>query len=191
MAHVADRCGGVFTVVLDGPESHERWWGSGLSARFAVVAGTDRHQTVQAVIRQGTSDYVLMLDDDERCTEGLVNWLATEQYRTADFWYIRRAWLYKDARHYISSPKHWPNPSLRIGRRELITVPTAIHAGWMQGPGTKAEAPFAIEHHKFLIRSLDERKETVAQYEAIRKDAGMPHHYLPECVMVDVAEWHG
>lgn len=190
MRPLAHACGGRFQVVLDRSESYERWTTLGLKGD-CVVAQDGVHQAMQELIGQCASDYALILDDDERCTPALAEWLREGRYEDADFWYIQRAWLYHDTKHYISSAKHWPNPALRIGRPARVHVPRAIHAGWMDGPGTRATAPYAMEHHKLLIRSFEERQATVARYEAIRRDAGMPSHYLPECVMVDVAEWNG
>jgi len=197
MRPLAQACGGRFQVVLDRSESYERWTTLGLKGDCLVssdgmyLAQDGVHQAMQEMVNECRSDYVLILDDDERCTPALVEWLKTGRYEDADFWYIARAWLYRDTKHYITSAKHWPNPALRIGRSQLVRVPTQIHAGWMDGSGQRSIAPYPLEHHKFLIRSLEERKATVERYEAIREGAGMPGHYLPECVMVDVAEWNG
>lgn len=191
MGPLAKACGGRFGVVLDGAESAERWKQLGLRA-YQFVAEDGVHQAMQQVVSECRTEYILILDDDERCTMRLANWLIGKHYQSAPFWYVPRAWLYQDRHHFISSKKHWPNHALRIGAQEAITVLTGpIHAGWMAGPGAKEICPYAIEHHKLLIRSLAERKDTVAKYEAIKPGAGMPNHYLPECVMVDVAEWTG
>lgn len=198
MARLAERCDAQFTVILDGPQSQERWRDSGLHASTVVVSGDGEHtgadtivQTAQTAVREGTSEYVCFIDEDERCADELVTWLAEERYREKDFWHVPRVWLYPDRYHYIRSWKHWPDLQLRIGRRARITIPTDIHVGWMRCQGTLGTAPPAIEHHKCLIRSFEERQATVAEYEARKPGAGMPHVYLPENIMVDVAEWHG
>lgn len=190
MVQLASRCHGYFGVVLDGDDALARWQAFHLPARLLVANG-DRHQQMQAMVSTSLTDYVCILDDDERCPSALAAWLEDRQYLAADFWYVSRAWLYPDAQHFITSRKHWPNPSLRVGRRSLITVPTRIHAGWMEGEGTRGTCPHPVEHHKFLLRSLADREAEVAERDALAPGAGMYKQYLPERLMVDVAEWAG
>lgn len=190
MGPLAKACGGRFGVVLDGSESYERWKDLGLSAH-TIIAQDGVHLAMQDTVNECPTEYVLILDDDERCPQALSEWLQQRQYETADCWYISRAWLYPDRQHYITSPKHYPNFTARIGRTSGVVVPTQIHAGWIAKFPETAFCPHSLEHHKLLIRTLEERQATVQRYESIKKDAGMPGHYLPECVLVDVAEWFG
>ncbi len=190
MVTVARRCGGEFVMVADGAVAWDRLT-NGDFPDDVIPAIDGVHRTMERAIQNNTSDYVLVLDDDERCTAGLVEWLASESYLGTDFWDIPRAWLFRDTKHFITSRKHWPNYDLRVGRRILVSVPTVIHHGWMARAGTSAECAHAIEHHKLLIRSLEDRIALVKHYESIKKDAGLPKQYLPELLLVDVAEWNG
>lgn len=190
MRDVADACHGAFVVVADGAEAVHRVEEMSVWPDQIVPAIQGIHQTMEDAIHRCTDDYVFCLDDDECCTHALVDWLTEERYRDADLWDVPRAWLYPDAQHHITGRKHWPNYDLRIGRQSIVSVPRVIHGGWLQGTGMRWPAPFAIEHHKLLIRSLEERVETVARYEAIKVGAGIPKQYVPERYKVDVAEWH-
>jgi hypothetical protein len=191
MRPLAVSCGGWFGVVLDRSESYERWQTLNLIGH-CLIAQDGIHQAMQTLIDSCFSEYVLILDDDERCTPALADWLQDGHYTAADFWSIPRAWLYPDAQHYITSRKHWPNPAIRIGRTTLAHVPhSPLHAGWLDGPGQYAVAPYALEHHKLLLRSLEEREVEVEARERLQVGAGMFKQYLPERLQVDVAEWAG
>jgi hypothetical protein len=115
-------------------------------------------------------DYVLRLDDDEACSKAMVDWLAREEYQTAQHWKFPRVHLWGDTEHALVTPQLWPDHQTRLSLRSLAGGRRAIHAGSPYGGGIPA--PCAIEHWKFLVRSLPERREIVDRYDAIQPGAG-------------------
>ena len=117
-----------------------------------------------------TGDYVLRLDDDESASPAMVAWLKSGEYHSKPHWKFPRANLWGDGEHFIVTPQLWPDVQTRLSRRELAGGRNLIHAGSPHGGGT--QAPCAIEHHKFLVKSLAERREIVRRYDSIQPGAG-------------------
>jgi hypothetical protein len=108
----------------------------------------------------------------------MVDWLASELYLFSDHWCFPRAWLWKDARHFITSAPFWPDHQTRLSIAEKAGGIRSIHP---QSPfGLGKVAPVTLEHHKFLVASRQERETLVAKYNHISPGAGMPEFYLPE-----------
>jgi hypothetical protein len=129
-------------------------------------------------------DWILRLDDDECVSPALEKWLASKAYEngTEGTYSFPRVYLYPDASHYLTNPGIYPDLQTRLGRRENMLGVTYIHAGNPHGPGRVL--PYAIEHHKLLVKDFDERKRIAARYEAIRSGAGT----LPEYARYNLPE---
>lgn len=121
------------------------------------------------------TDYVLRLDDDEKCSPAMVKWIAAGSYRVADHWKFPRANLWPTADQVAMTPHLWPDVQTRLSVRAKAGGRGVIHAGSPFGGGT--EAPCVIEHHKFLVKTLEERRAIVRRYDAIQRGAGS--HFLP------------
>lgn len=117
--------------------------------------------------------YVLRLDDDERCSPQMIDWLERGCYREADHWAFPRMHLWLDEQHYITNPPLWPDLQTRLSTKEKSGGRTRIHVGSPHGTGKVADV--AIEHHKFLVKDLDERERLVAHYESLQPGAGSSH----------------
>lgn len=114
--------------------------------------------------------YVLRLDDDERASPTMVRWLANGEYLAESHWKFPRAHLWINDQRYIVNSPLWPDHQTRLSLRELAGGRNAIHCGSPHGGG--AEAPCCIEHHKFLIKSKEERLAIVRRYDSISPGAG-------------------
>lgn len=114
--------------------------------------------------------YILRLDDDEKVSTEMRDWLAAGEYEAADHWAFPRRNLYPDEGHYITSMHLYPDLQTRLSVKEKSGGRLYIHAGSPYGTGQVA--PCHIEHHKFLVRSRAERWETVQRYEALQPSAG-------------------
>jgi hypothetical protein len=70
----------------------------------------------------------------------------------------------------ITTPPLWPDHQTRLSTREKSFGRNHIHCGSPFGGGELA--PYPILHHKFVIKSLEERQEIVRRYDEIQPGAG-------------------
>lgn len=132
--------------------------------------------------------YVLRLDDDERVSPRMEEWLASEMYVQCDHWAFPRLNLWPNESHYAVTPPLYPDLQTRLSLRELSGGRSHVHAGSPFGTGDVA--PVAIEHHKFLVRTEAERRELLARYEAIQPGAGTEYAIfsVPEDFEIETAQ---
>lgn len=121
--------------------------------------------------------YILRLDDDERMTREMEMWLYAREYRDADHWAFCRMNLYASEEAYIVDPPLWPDLQTRLSVKAKSGGRRRIHEGSPFGTGRVAPEAVAIEHHKFLVRSEQERRDLLNWYEQLQPGAG--HHYVP------------
>jgi hypothetical protein len=114
--------------------------------------------------------YVLRLDDDEALPGDALRWLRSGAFRAAPSWKFPRVHLWQDSSHALATPHLWPDFQTRLSLRAQAGGRQAIHAGSPFGGG--AEAPCVIEHHKFLVRSLEARRAIVRRYDGVQPGAG-------------------
>lgn len=112
-------------------------------------------------------EYILRIDDDESLSEGLVDWLKREQYRSHDHWRFPRPHLWQDEDHYLTSLYLYPDYQTRLSVRSKSGGRTSLHARSPFGSGVLA--PYLIYHHRFLVRSVEQRRETARKYELLEK----------------------
>lgn len=123
--------------------------------------------------------YVLRIDDDERCSRDLAEWLAARWFVTEKHWDIARAWLWPDEIHYRSDL--WPDLQTRLSIKGLAGRLNGVHGGSAYGHGRAVPIGF-LEHHKLLVKDYEERLADVDRYDRIETNAGAltKHFYLPE-----------
>lgn len=123
-------------------------------------------------------DYILRLDDDERCSPAMVAWLKSGAWPSQPAWTFATAGLWGDAQSVLMMPELWPQYHVRLTTRALAGGQTQVH---QRHPVRDAAiAPAVIEHHKYIAKSLDERLAIAARYDAIRPGAGKRCHSVPE-----------
>lgn len=128
-----------------------------------------------------SGDYVLRLDDDEKVSPALRKWLMKGQF-TETTYSFPRVYMYPDKRHILSNEGIYPDLQTRLGRKDMMMGVNHIHAGNPNGAGQIM--PFAIEHHKLIVKSYEQRKAIAERYEAIRPGAGT----LPEYARYNLPE---
>jgi len=116
-----------------------------------------------------SGDYILRVDDDERCSPALVEWLKDEKYRQSDSWHFPRVNLWKNTSTMILNEPLYPDWQTRLTTKALAGGRGAIHSQAIK-PGARAKV--CVEHHQFLVKSLDERRVKNARYEAAQPGAG-------------------
>lgn len=152
-------------------------------ARFVPVKSAGYIESVlDEALSHCSGDYVLRLDDDERCSPAMVEWLKSGAWQSQPHWKFPRMNLWGDADHFLVTPHLWPDHQTRLSLRSLAGGRTSIHAGSPHGGGEVA--PCAILHHKFLVKPLAERREIVARYESIQQGAGF--HFRPFSIPEEV-----
>lgn len=125
--------------------------------------------------------YILLMADDERITESMVEWLASGQFREADNWCFPRAHLWGAERKVIMDAPLWPDLQTRLAVKAKSGGRSRVHEGSPFGSGRVA--PVAFEHHKFLVRSVEERQRLLDEYAEMWPAAANDHYRafsLPE-----------
>lgn len=139
------------------------------------------------VLLSANGIWVLRLDDDEEISPALFDFLRNRSYLTSSLWRIPTMALYQDTSHYISNPPLFPDAHLRL-------TTWKYRGGWddeVHAPSphqTDAIAPAAILHHKYLLKTLEERQATADRYENITTGAGRGIHApftIPEVIFGD------
>lgn len=181
---------------------HSRAVADMLSAEFVVAhdrceppdCGADRYVpvcsagVVEDVLVEAhaacSGDYVLRLDDDETLSPKAIfciaAWLAaTDDTRVYAF---PRANLWGDQWHAVSSGALFPDFQVRLMPRDRESR-TQVHEGLIPDDFFGG----MILHHKFLLKSTEERRAIAARYEAKKPGCGSGH-YLQFSVPEDCFE---
>jgi hypothetical protein len=116
------------------------------------VVGEYLEQMLDQVFAKTTGQYILRMDDDERCSSQMIAWLRSEEYLTFDCWGFYRVHLWPDERTIIASL--FSDVQCRLATRTKSSRPAVLHMG-SQWP-TKI-VPVAIEHYNFLLKTRAER----------------------------------
>ena len=179
MAQVAKVCNAEFVIAVDGTPQ----CGCDTPLLFDVP-----RQVVLTVRSKGylesvhdealaacSGDYVLRLDDDERCSVAMIKWLVEQSYTAAPLWKFPRAHRYATDKAagdhiFIVNPPLWPDHQTRLGLKSMMGGRTHIHAGSPHGGGELA--PVVLVHDKFVVKPLADRREIVRRYDRIAQGAG-------------------
>ncbi len=133
--------------------------------------------------------HILRLDDDERCSPAMRDWLEDGAWAEHDHWAFPRLNLWPNQYMHLTSHSLYPDLQTRLSTKHKSGGRQQIHAGSPFGTGYVA--PCAIEHWKFLVRPYEERCELAARYEQIAPGAGSDHYRafsVPEDVFPVVAD---
>jgi len=184
MLRLAYSIGAEVVLAADGPTAmcNLRAWNT--SARLVRV---DSKGYIESVLDEAVDAcrgvYILRLDDDERCSPAMEKWLDEVQYTQDVHWKFPRAHFWKDLRTCIINPPLWPDHQTRLSVKEMSGGRRTVHAGSPFGGGRLA--PVVLEHHKFLIKSYEERLAIAKVYDSVHPGygtGGMRPFSLPEDV---------
>ncbi len=134
-----------------------------------------QEKVLDIAIEACSGAYVLRLDDDEAVSLALEDWLATGAYQNGRLYAFPRVYMYPDEQHVLANEGMYPDLQTRLGLKSLMFGVNSIHAGNPNGPGLVV--PYALDHHKLLVKSYEERKQIADRYEAIRPGAGYSFTY--------------
>jgi len=181
MEALAEQIGAEVFIVADGGEAFDRL------EDFERVGLVCSDGYIESVLDEAVSrcpdGYILRLDDDEQPDAAMVGFLKARAYQCADHWAFPRMNLYPTEDTFITNLGLWPDLQTRLSVKAKSGGRNVIHAGSPYGTGYVG--PGAIEHHKFLVRSFDERMEVLQRYERVAAYAGSAHYRafsVPEAV---------
>ena len=182
-------------LALDGDAPHPIFDGFDFALR--VRSSGDIGSVLDEALTACSRSYVLRIDDDERCSDTMVRWLESKEYEAGQHWKFARAHLWGDEQHMLLTPHLWPDHQTRLSWKQYAGNRKAVHAGSPYGGGVPA--PCVIEHHKFLVRSLEARREMVRRYDAIQPGAGsnfrpfsVPEDFYTEAeLQKSTSAWNG
>lgn len=188
MSQLAKRLGAEFVLGLDGKPAQE----SNMRAFADKAIDLPAHDVplqeivLDIAVQACAGDYILRLDDDEAVSPALEKWLSEDKYKSGSLFAFPRVYMFGDAQHVLANEGMWPDLQTRLGSKRLMLGVNSIHAGNPNGTGLVI--PYALEHHKLLVKSYAERRQIADRYEAIRQGAGYSHTYARYNTPEDIYE---
>jgi len=198
-AELAERCRAELVVVADGPHAFSQVAVPVLETGYEPIHlwEVESKGFIESVLDEAVSfcrdGYVLRLDDDERASPAMVDWLASQAYLESPHWNFPRMHLWPDETSALMTSQLFPDHQTRLSLKEMSGGRPTLHA--MSPFGMGDSAPVCIEHHKFLVKSRAEREQIARQWHR----NGMTAFSLPEAVyrtasVVDMGDgrvpWH-
>ena len=110
-------------------------------------------------------EYILRIDDDERCSPAMVAWLRSGVWQAQDNWSFPRVALWQNVTSVLMHPLFFPDVQTRLSIKAKSGGRAGVHAPSKFGAGRFA--PVVLEHHKFLVRTYTERKALRAHYDQL------------------------
>jgi glycosyltransferase involved in cell wall biosynthesis len=189
MRQLATNLEAELVLGLDGEKAQSASWRHLADVSLNLKADKLQETVSDQAVAACHGDWVLRLDDDEMASPALFIWLFNLTRKTSDknnikdtLYTFPRVYLYPDDKHYLVNDGMMPDLQTRLGKKELMYGVTYVHAGNPNGTGTVV--PYAIEHHKLLVRDYKDRQKIAARYESIRPGAGS----LPEYARYNLPE---
>lgn len=174
---VASKLHAELLLVADGQLAYDRLTSTFRHSRLLINPGIRRVHSlgyIESVLDEAvtftTGTYVLRIDDDESISPPMIDWLQSGVYTSEPNWKFSRAHLCLDTDHYITNPPLWPDHQTRLSLRSLSGGRSSVHSGSPHGGGVLA--PAVINHHKFLVKSLQDRMAILSRYERLQTGAG-------------------
>lgn len=182
MAELAEDLEAPFLVAADGDDAMRSLDGLDARAMFLVRSHGYIESVLDEAISKCDDGYILRLDDDERASEGMYQWLLERKYRQHDHWCFPRANLYPDENTRLAGSEDgfagigtlWPDLQTRLSVKQKSGGRSQIHVGSPYGSGHRA--PVTLEHHKLIVRDVNDRIKQAQQYERIADGAGSGHY---------------
>lgn len=159
-------------------------------SRFVYVNSNGSIESVlDSVIEKCTGDYILRLDDDETMSTELSDWLKAGEF-SDEIYSFHRYNLWGDTNHHL--PQLYPDTQIRLATKAKSFGRNVIHNISPYGFGKTLNKP--ILHHKFIIRSYEDRKKIANTYESICPGAGsgeylkysLPEDYYKQIIIQEI-----
>ena len=163
--------GAEFVIGFDLSGGETNGWLQPMADLLVPVTSAGYIESVlNTVIRHANGSWVLRVDDDESLPPAMIEWLRRRSYFGSKLWRMPTAALWGDERHFITTPPFWQDTHVRLASwYDAAGWPDKPH-GKLRLEHTAKLCPAAIFHHKYLIKSYEERRQLAADYE--QKEAG-------------------
>lgn len=168
MSRLARLLDAEFVIGLDGERAHKSGFNMWCTKTINLNGAGYIESVLDEAVNNCAGDFIFRLDDDEAASPALGKWLLSGAYKDADVWCFPRVYLWKDDQHYI--PELFPDVQTRLTTKGKAGGRNVIHSGSPYGTGRIA--PYAIEHHKLLVKTIEERERILDHYETIQVGAG-------------------
>ena len=149
---------------------------------YPTAGGSYVESYLDKALQECSRGYILRIDDDESLSTALVGWLLLGRFRKHPHWKFPRMHLWADRAttgyEYLDHPRLFPDHQTRCSIHLMSGGRRAIHAGSPFGGGELA--PCAILHHKFQVKTRDERRAIWERYERLQPGAGLPMRIFSE-----------
>lgn len=178
MVLLGNRLNAEVVFVADGMLAYDALKGWPVKCVSVVSLGY-LESTLEYGVQNCDGEYILRLDDDEACSPAMASWLEAKAYEADAHWKFPRMHLWGDTHSVLLTPQLFPDHQTRLSTKAMSGGRHFPHA--MSPFGGGALAPVAIEHHKFLVRSREERERTAAKWH----QGGMRVFSLPEDVVTE------
>ena len=184
MRELADSLQSEFVLGLDREQAQRAEWRTLADKAIDLTADKLQEDVLDEAVTACGCDWVLRLDDDETASPALKKWLVRGAFLSgrSALYAFPRVYLWPDAQNIIVNDGMYPDLQTRLGTKKYMLGVNHVHAGNPNGTGVVV--PYAIEHHKLLVRSREEREEIAARYESLRPGAGS----LPQYARYNVPE---
>jgi hypothetical protein len=194
MREDADELGAELVLGLDRERAQQATFRALANKALDLTADKLQEDVLDQAVNACTGEWVLRLDDDEAISPALCEWLKSKAYERvgSKTYTFPRIYMYPDKQHYLVNKGIYPDLQTRLGLRTHMTGYNTVHSGNPNGPGKIV--PYALEHHKLLVRDFDSRMEIAKRYESLRKGAGsarelacynLPEKVYPELLYVE------
>lgn len=177
MPQLAKRLNAELVLGLDGPTAQSADYRKLADVAVDLPAHDVplQEQVIDVAVGACNGEFILRLDDDEAVSESLEKWLLEGRYKAGRLFAFPRVYMWGDESHVLSNEGIYPDLQTRLGLKALMFGVNAIHAGNPNGTGTVI--PYALEHHKLLVKTYEQRRAIADRYEAIRAGAGYSFTY--------------
>ena len=190
MQEAAAQLGAQFVLAADGSYAYRR---APIDSVLVRSRGYFESALDQALVACD-SDYVLRLDDDERMSSAMMQWMQSGIWHASDNWEFPRSHDWYDG--VLMTPQLFPDYQTRLSVKAKAGGRHGIHAG---SPYSAERASVCIEHHKFVVKDYKERRRIAESYDAYHPGYGtgnMLPFSLPEDAYKGqkvkiVARWDG
>lgn len=124
------------------------------------------------IIELASHDWILQLDDDEELSPALEDWLVRGdwQQQPYDGFVFPTAWLFGDEQHYLTNYPVGGDSHTRLLKKEYSAREAVPHS--VPQAYRRAIVPYLLYHHKFLVRTIEQRVATARKYELLMENGG-------------------
>lgn len=190
-----------FILITDGPMAFSQATSLDLPTINLKIASVKSQGYLESSLNSALAycdgDYVLRIDDDEYMSTAMEKWLENDSWLEHDHWEFPRAHLWDNCDSVLMMPQLFPDYQTRLSIRAKAGNRFGVHAP-SPFDGIK-RAPVIIEHHKFVIKDYETRRQIAAVYDNYSPGYGtgnMKVFSLPEDaykgqIVKMVALWNG